>query len=84
MEGYLISQGGILLPLHGPQEPRKPTPVNVPIRNGEVNPDGAIIMMADTIGVTKEIAEQIYRERGFDPTFVEACPKPKPPSRPQQ
>lgn len=69
--GYEKSVGGILLlPVQGPEDQR-PKKIEVPIRNGKVNPDGAIIMHGATIGASREEAEKHYRKFGYDPEFVE-------------
>lgn len=70
MLGYEKSASGLLLPVQGPVDTR-PKKIKVPIRNGKVNPDGAIIMLGATIGASREKAEKIYRDHGYDPEFVE-------------
>lgn len=70
MLGFGKSPGGLYLPVHGPEDPR-PKKIKVPIRDGKVNPDGAIIMHGVTIGKSREFAEKYYREFGYEPEFVE-------------
>lgn len=68
---YAAAPGGkILMPVQGPADER-PKKCKVPIRNGVVNPDGAIILHSATIGSTREFAEAFYRSRGYEPEFVE-------------
>lgn len=70
MESYLKSASGLLLPQHGAPD-KRPRRIEVPIRDGKVNPDGAILIHADTIGVSREEAVRLYRKRGYDPVFVD-------------
>jgi hypothetical protein len=67
---YVKSDRGILIPIQGPPD-KRPKKIKVPIRNGKVNPDGAIIMLSATIGATREMAEVIYRKFGYEPEFIE-------------
>lgn len=54
----------------GPPDLR-PKKIRLPIRNGKVNPDGAIIAHGVTIGASREFAEDFYRKNGYAPEFVE-------------